>query len=283
MTGSGTMKRESKRVKTTIRAVSYGAGVQSTALLALASTETIDFPLFIFANVGDDSEHPATLDYFRDHARPFAAEHGLEMVQVEKTPKRGRFAGQVETLHKRLNHPDSRSVGIPIRMANGAPGTRNCTADFKIRPVARELKKRGATAESPALVAIGISVDEIQRARPGIDRREPAQDRTYPLLDLGLYRKDCPALIASVGLPIPPKSSCYFCPFHTPEEWRIMRRVEPDLFAKSVELEVVLNERRTKLGKDPIYFHAALVPLDSAVDKQSTLPGMEDCGGWCNT
>lgn len=267
----------------TVRSVSYGAGVQSTALLALAAKGEIDFRLFIFANVGDDSEHPASLAYFRDHARPFAEAHGIEMVEVQNTPKRGRFAGRVETLYGRLTHPDSRSLDIPVRMTNGAPGTRKCTADFKIRPVARELKRRGATSDNPATVALGISVDEIERAKPGIDPKEPSQSRTYPLLDLGIHRKDCPAIIQSVGLPVPSRSSCYFCPFHSPETWRVMRRNEPDLFDKSVELERTLNDRREKLGKDHVYFHSALIPLDRAVDEQPTLPGMDDCGGWCHT
>ena len=266
-----------------VRIVSYGAGVQSTALLALAAQQKIDFQLFIFANVGDDSEHPASLAYFRDHAKPFAEKHGIEMIEVQNKPQRGRFAGEVETLLKRLTHPDSRSLGIPVRMSNGAPGTRSCTADFKIRPVARELKRRGATKHNPALVALGISVDEIQRAKPGVDPREPSQERTYPLLDLGIHRKDCPNIIQSVGLPVPSRSSCYFCTFHSPETWRVMRRNEPELFDKSVELEQMLNNRRTKLGKDHVYFHSALVPLDRAVDEQPTLPGMEDCGGWCHT
>jgi hypothetical protein len=263
--------------------VSYGAGVQSTALLALAALGEIDFPLFIFANVGDDSEHPASLAYFRDHAMPFAAKHGIELVEVSNKPKRGRFAGQTATLYKELTHPDARTVGAPVRLPSGAPGMRSCTANFKIRPVARELKRRGATKETPALVAIGISVDEIQRAKPGIDPREPTQNRTYPLLDLGIHRKDCPSIIQSVGLPVPSASSCYFCPFHSPEHWRVMRRLEPDLFEQSVALEQHINARGLEIGRKPVYFHDALIPLDRAVDEQPTLPGMDDCGGWCHT
>ena len=41
-----------------LRAVSYGGGVQSTALLVLAAERKIDFPLFVFANVGDRAENP---------------------------------------------------------------------------------------------------------------------------------------------------------------------------------------------------------------------------------
>ena len=40
----------------TLRSFSYGGGVQSTAALVLACRREIDFPLFIFANTGDDSE-----------------------------------------------------------------------------------------------------------------------------------------------------------------------------------------------------------------------------------
>ena len=47
----------------TLRTVSYGGGVQSTALLVLAAQRQIDYSIFLFANVGDDSENPATLRY----------------------------------------------------------------------------------------------------------------------------------------------------------------------------------------------------------------------------
>lgn len=46
-----------------LRVISYGGGVQSTALLVLAASGRIDFRTFLFANVGDDSEHNATLVY----------------------------------------------------------------------------------------------------------------------------------------------------------------------------------------------------------------------------
>jgi hypothetical protein len=39
------------------RVVSYGGGVQSNALLVLAAQGRIDYRTFLFANVGDDSEH----------------------------------------------------------------------------------------------------------------------------------------------------------------------------------------------------------------------------------
>jgi len=102
---------------TPIRAIAYGAGVQSTALLVLAATGRIDFPVFLFANTGDDSEDPATIDYLRRHAAPFAAAHGIDLHELRRT----RRDGTVETLYGRLTRPGSRSPPIPIRMSNGAP------------------------------------------------------------------------------------------------------------------------------------------------------------------
>lgn len=110
-----------------LRSVSYGGGVQSTCLLVLAAQGEIDFRLFLFANVGDDSEHPSTLRYVREVAIPYAAEHGIELRELHRVPQRGVAKGHVETLWGRLTREGSRSLPIPVRMSNGAPGTRSCS------------------------------------------------------------------------------------------------------------------------------------------------------------
>ncbi|MFI5960467.1 phosphoadenosine phosphosulfate reductase [Cryptosporangium sp. NPDC051539] len=252
---------------TALRTVSYGGGVQSTALLVLAATDRIDFSVFLFANVGDDSEYPGTLDYLHEHAMPYAREHGIELHELHRT----RRDGTTETLYGRLTRPGSRSLPIPVRMSNGAPGRRSCTADFKIRVLHRWCREHGATAEQPATVAVGISIDEFERAHNR--REEPAERVVYPLLDLRLSRADCAQIIRRAGLPIPPKSACWFCPFHRPATWAEMRRDEPALFARSVDLERLLNERRALLGKDPVYLTRFNMPLDQAIGTaQDTLP-----------
>jgi 3'-phosphoadenosine 5'-phosphosulfate sulfotransferase (PAPS reductase)/FAD synthetase len=266
------------------QAVSYGGGVQSTALLVLAAQQQIPFRVFLFANVGADSEHPATLAYVRDVASPYAERHGIKLVELHRTMLRGPNRGQQVTLYQHLTQPESRSVPIPVRMANGAPGNRSCTADYKIHVVGRWLREHGATAENPATVALGISVDEIERARPGIDPRSPYQNRIYPLLDLGLHRSDCRHVIADAGLPVPPKSSCWFCPFHDAEAWRRLKRETPDLFDRACQLEATLNERRAKLGRDAVWLTRSGRPLASSVDDQLQIPGLDGCdSGRCFT
>ena len=142
-----------------LRTLSFGGGVQSTAALVLAVQRKIDFQIFLFSNVGDDSEYPKTLQYVREVARPYAAKHGMRLITLHKT-----FQGQPESLLQMMVRRE-RSLPIPVRMANGAPGRRSCTADFKIEVVSRWQRQHGATKTNPAVAGLGISTDEIHRAR----------------------------------------------------------------------------------------------------------------------
>jgi hypothetical protein len=231
---------------TTLKAISYGGGVQSTAMIVLAIQGRIDFNVALFSNVGDDSEHPASLRYVRDIMQPWAAKHDFPVHELQTVRR-----GEPTTLRNEITREGSRRILIPVYGDIGAPLSRSCTADFKVKTVGRWLKANGATKTNPATVAIGISTDEIERAGRGKD--EPNQRRVYPLLELGMNRFDCIATIQEAGLPVPPKSSCYFCPFHRPLTWGEMRRDEPELFEQSQELEDHINARQQSLGRNPLY------------------------------
>ena len=262
----------------TLRVISYGGGVQSTAMVIMAATGNPEFekacggPIdaALFSNVGDDSEHPATLEYVRNVMVPWCEEQNFQLEILEKVRRDGRK----ETLLQHITRPESRSLPIPVRMANGAPGRRSCTVDYKIKVIQKWVREHGATKEDPATVAIGISTDEFQRIsaadETGIERR------VYPLIDMNMDRSMCQNIPASVGLAAPGKSSCYFCPFHRTSVWAEMRRDEPELFWKTVELEKLLNERRDMLEKDHVWFTRFNKPLDEAVgEAQTQLPGFE--------
>jgi len=234
---------------------SYGGGVQSTAMLVLVAQGYLPRGPFLFSNVGDDSERQVTLDYVRGTAFDYAGRHGIVMHELHRIPKKGRGKGVPETLRGRLMREGSRSIPIPVRMPDtGAPGTRSCTADFKIAVVGRWLREHGASAANPVQVGIGISTDEYQRAN---NRRNNDYERTwYPLLHLehrlahggrGLDRSACAQVIADAGLPVPPKSSCYFCPFHKPTVWNDMARDDPGEFEDACVIEETLIERRATL------------------------------------
>lgn len=173
-----------------------------------------------------------------------------------------------------------------------------------------------------ATVSIGISLDEIGRANTRT--RDAWETVIYPLVGIGretglkLRRDDCDRLIREeplppevallvkqavadgrlttpsiVGqlersgyttLPIPPKSSCFFCPFHRPAAWADLERETPELFDRSVLLEDTLNARREVLGKDPVWLKRFGIPLRSAIDtEQPLIPGMDDSDSQCDS
>lgn len=270
----------------TMRVISYGGGWQSNALLVLAAQGVIDYQTFLFCNVGSDSENPKTIAYVNEVAKPYAQKHGLTLIELQKT----RRDGTPDTIYQRLTRPGSRSIGIPVRMnGSGAPGRRSCTADFKILVVDKWLRQQGAK-EKGAQVGLGISLDEIERVKPNMDPDTLSwKENVFPLLQevpRPLTRADCGNLLTRAGLPLPPKSACIFCPFHTLARWQEMRWHEPEQFWYAAELEAFLNRRRAALGLDPVWFSRALKPLAQATTdyEQASLfdAGEQPCeSGYC--
>ena len=281
-----------------MRTFSFGAGVQSTAVLVLQAQGRLPEPYdaFLFANVGDDSEHPDTLRYYRETHVPYAEKHGIHLEEVRRVKRDGTTPTIYQEL---LDLPDSRGAGIPVYMSNGAPGRRSCTADFKIHVIRKWQRQNGSSKENPAVCGLGISMDEIQRART--DSGFPDQTLDYPLLDHKppLRRIDCYKIIEEAGLPKPPRSACYFCPFHSMETWRTLKRETPDLFQKAVELEEAINVKRARLvatnlvtgqqsnlRSEQVWLTRKLRPLDQVVDDQLVLDldGPDGCdSGSCFT
>lgn len=128
--------------------LSYGGGVQSTALLAMAINGEMDAAAAVHANVGDDSEHPDAVAYLRDVAVPRCEAAGFPLAVV---------ANDRGTLRSMLVD-DPKFQGVPVRMnGSGAPGRRTCTAQWKVRPI-DAWKKANGYADHPTI--LGISLDE---------------------------------------------------------------------------------------------------------------------------
>lgn len=267
-----------------LRIISYGGGVQSTAMCVLATQGALGrVDAAIMSNVGDDSEHPASLRFVREIMIPWAAERGLRVEMIDPVRR-----GEKTTIMKEIMRENSRRIVIPVYGDVGAPLSRTCTADFKVGAIGRWAKQNGASKDSPADVMIGISVDEIERAGRG--KNEPWETRLYPLLDLGLRRSDCEQIIKDAGLPVPPKSSCFFCPFHRPLTWSELRRDEPELFDKAQMLEDHINDRQKQWDRNPLYLTRFGKRLSDAIpEAQSSLfshegPGEDGCdSGYCWT
>lgn len=260
-----------------MRIISYGGGVQSTAMVIMAATRHAQFEAAcggpvdaaVMSNVGDDSEHPETIDYVKNVIQPWAATLNFPVFVIQKTTK----DGSIESLYSKQMGQDKRAI-IPVRFENGAPGFRECTGDFKIKVISKWLRNNGMNKDNPAVVAIGISTDEFQRI--GKPKPRPNESLVYPLIDLVMSRADCQQVPLAHGLPVPGKSACFFCPFKRPQDWAEMKRDYPHLFDKSVALERRINENRKKQDKDLAWLTRFNKPLDEAIQEaQDQLPGFE--------
>jgi hypothetical protein len=261
-----------------IRLFSSGGGVQSIAALVLSAQRVIDFPLHVFANTGDDSEAPKTLAYVRDIAMPYAHKHGIEFIERVKVTHNGQVAPTVaeETLG------DTQSIPIPVFPGTGGPWQRSCTAKWKIRVVSYVARERGATKKKPASIGLGISMDEFMRANSNTQNQYTVN--VYPLLDLRLTRQDCINIIVQAGLPVPPKSACYFCPFTRLSEWQRLASEDPDTFQKAVVFEKAVQAKAQRLHGKNVYLTRTSRPLDRVVGGQAIMTELDDdvCdSGYC--
>ncbi len=259
-----------------LRFFSSGGGKQSIAALVLSAQGLINYPVHLFCNVGDDSEHPDTIDYVRNIAMPYAKAHGVEFVELAPIYSGGK------TLYQRL--ATGNTLDIPMYFDGAALASRACTKHYKIRRIASEAKARGATANNPAIIGLGISLDEYQRMNS--NNPEKHIRREYPLIDLRLSRQRCVEIIEHAGLPIPPKSACWFCPFGSVQRWRQLKDEHPRLFDQAVEIEALNNGRRADRGKNAMYFTRNRIPLDvAAAGSQSDMFESDDAceSGFCMT
>jgi 3'-phosphoadenosine 5'-phosphosulfate sulfotransferase (PAPS reductase)/FAD synthetase len=263
-------------------ALSWGAGVQSTALLLLILKE----PDRMRKIMGQIPERV----YFADPGAesPAIYQHIKQMVQlINTTPDAPEF-WQV-SIGNILDIEDGRgyftgAASLPLYTKNMDGKTamlrRQCTNEYKIKPLQWAIRyacgfKKGSRHPHAVGIWLGISTDEASRMS---DSRVQWADNLYPLIELGWNRIDCYNYCVSYGI-YPSKSRCYFCPFIS--DWASIRREEPELFHQAVEFDRRL--RHKSRTKHPAYLHRSCLPLDEAVHIQPSLfDGFDnECSGMC--
>jgi len=261
-----------------MRVFSFGGGVQSMSALVLSAQGKLPYTHFVFSNVGDDSENPDTIIYIRDIARPYALAHGLEIIEVSRKRKAGKPATLLQdTLQSENNIP------IPMYI-NGKPAKRICTSDWKVDVVNKWMRENaGASKTNRVPIGVGISIDESHRMRTDDPKRYPYTVTEYPLIDMRLNRMDCRDIIAKEGLPMAPKSSCWFCPYKKKHEWTEMRGTHPHLFAQAIALEDITGKKHSRY--QTVHLTATFMPLDQAVpyETQNMFAGDDTNWDFCES
>jgi hypothetical protein len=190
----------------------------------------------------------------------------------------------------RKNVAGNRLASVPWFTEKGGMGRRQCTKEYKIRPLEKKMrellgyKPRQRIPPGSCEVWIGISLDEAIRMKPAFNKW---QVNRWPLVERGLHRRHCLEWLKDHGYPEPPKSACIGCPYHTNAMWRDMRDNDPGSWEDAVEIDAVLRDggparKMTELE----YMHRDLVPLDqvdlrTAEDKGQLNMFLNECEGMC--
>lgn len=257
-----------------LRVLSLGAGVQSSALaMMIAAGEVPPVDCAIFSDTGWEPKAVYEwLDWIEAHV-PFP----IHRVRKDDLDLRSAV----------LNRP-ARKHGFAVPFYHGESGrspTRQCTVEWKIKPIikkTRELLGVGYRQRVPkgtwVQMVVGISWDEIERMRNGLT---PYILNDYPLIERRWTRQRCLEWFTAKGLPLPPRSSCLGCPFHSDDEWRRIRDQYPEEFAQTVEDDRVLNER----WGHRMHKRGPLATIDLTKDDRQQelgIPGfVNECIGMC--
>ena len=274
--------------------LNLGAGVQSSTMALMASHGEIT-PMpegAIFADtMAEPTEVYDWLDWLETKL-PFPV-YRVSKGDLTKDSLRPRTATSKAKNYKEGEQYMKRIIPLFGLMPNGEVAAalgRSCTADYKIKPIEKKIKqlaeiKRGEK-EAKVTQWIGISYDEIQRMK---ESQQYWTKLRYPLIELEMHRHHCKEWMAKNGYPEPPRSACYYCPFHSDHEWRNLRNSDPEHFAKAIAFDKDIRElsKRDQAMKMDAYLHRSCKPLDevdfdSDEDKgQLTWDFKAECEGMC--
>lgn len=204
----------------------FGGGVNSMAGLILLQRHGIRPDLISFADT--KGEKPETYNYLSEFAQIWCLEHQFPQITIvnKESPRTGDVSLEEECLRRET-------------MPSRAFGMSSCAMRWKIEPQEKFLNHWPPALDAwvkgqKPIKVLGIDAGEDHRAKISEDSK---LRYWYPLVEFDLDREACVELIINEGLPVPPKSACFYCPSSTKSEILTLAREHPDLYARAVTLE----------------------------------------------
>lgn len=267
-----------------LRALSLGAGVQSTTLALMAAQGEIG-PMpdcAIFADTGWEPQ--AVYDHLAWLRSPDVLPFPVHIVSAGNirddilAAASGRRWASIPA-YTRTQTPAGEIVGMI---------TRQCTTEYKIRPIRRKMRAlvgltRKRAPRHPVVEQwIGISFDELTRVKYSSDAW---QINRWPLIERGMTRRDYLRWLERRGYPLPPKSACLGCPFHSDAGWRAIRDDDPEEWADVVEVDRALRRGLRGIHGE-VFLHRSATPLAMVPLTDTEKTGQADlflneCDGMC--
>lgn len=250
----------------------YGGGLNSTAYLVLLKWLGKRPDLILFADTG--GEKPETYEHV-GRMSAWCEANGFPAILTVKRKvdfARQKHAEKYTTLEEeclvKKNLPSIAYYG------------RSCSEKWKQQPQNKyvdhwEPAQKVWEDGGRVLKVIGYDADEARRAKIF------SHDKYlfwYPLLEYDWGRAECRRAIELEGLPVPPKSSCWFCPEMKPREIFELRDKHPELLERALAIEsnAVLTKIKG-LGKHKYSWKDLLdgkveLPLVKKAEEEETLP-----------
>jgi hypothetical protein len=202
--------------------LSFGAGTDSTAagIGMVERGERLDH--VVFADPG--SEWPRTYAHVARFSQWLTA-RGYPAVEVIR-----RKPAAVGTEFAVTLEAECLARG---QLPGIAYGFKSCSDKWKMQPFRAWMLHKGFT---DAVVCIGYEAGEMRRVEAALRHDEPYA-RRFPLVEWGWERDDCIAAIQRAGLPLPGKSSCFFCPSSKKHEVLQLQREHPELMQRALAIE----------------------------------------------
>lgn len=218
-----------------------------------------------------------------------AASKGIPVIQATK----GNIRADALLSQVRGKKTDGvRFASMPMYTDNpdGSVGmiNRQCTREYKLDVINREVRKiaglRRGQRVTELLVEqwIGISSDEASRMR---DSGKRWMRNRYPLcfdFNPAMNRQDCILWLKRHSYPVPKKSACLGCPFHSDFEWRQIKEDEFE-WADVTEFDDLIRDCGGMEGK--VYLHKSCKPLReidfSTKEERGQTNWINECTGMC--
>ena len=292
--------------------LSLGCGIQSTALFLMACHGEVEPGLnaAVFADTGWEREKTYEMFQF---CQEMGEKHGIPVHHVQSgnirtdslDTDRNRFAALPfyinsahlvtveEQLGKLMKDVDEGLMlpEIADMMADQLKEywskddtvmlQRQCTKDYKIAPIKKLIRRvEKASKKNPVYLWLGISMDEITRISPSDAKY---QIKRFPLVEKRLTRNDCVKWLEKHDYPVPVKSSCVGCPFHSDDVWR---ELTPEEYADACDFDEgvrdrVLGNKKTNWKDNRAWLHRSRKPLRERPLKNEPSHEQEECTGHC--
>lgn len=210
---------------------SCGLGVNSIAGIMEASDQGIVFDEILFANTGRGKrlgEREVTYEYLYKWFNPWLISHGQPKLKMLHSYNKD---GELITLYEEC----MKLYTLPSIVF----GFKTCSQRFKAQPQEKFLNNTDTANTTwgnndKVIKWIFYDADEPGRAK---DYSDQFYSVRYFLIEINWGRYECEEKIKKSGLPLPPKSSCKFCPSMKPYQIIDLYETERDGFYEAITLE----------------------------------------------